>query len=196
MLRNKLALLMLVPALTLGLASCAADVDSGEDVEEAESEVTKSPLFGTFAAESNQVGALTQIALLSDATYHRTINLHCMQGYCVKGAQDGTYHPYRIRGMDYLALYPDNEAPAELYQFVLAGDTLRLQKANESTVFALQRTIEQAWCAEKHDCGMQNLPAGLCVGTWDCAESQNICAYSCRSLFEEDFPEGLEPPGW
>lgn len=77
------------------------------------------------------------------------------------------------------------------------------RRSNEhanSTAFVqrrvLQRTIEQAWCAEKHDCGMQNLPPGLCVGTWDCAESQNICAYACRSLFEEDFPEGLEPPGW
>lgn len=183
MLRTQLAFLALVPVMALGASACAGDLDSGEDVvESGAAMVAPNPdLFGTYRGDSKEVGTLPLVVLKSDGTYHRTIVVPCMPAGCAPVAEDGIYQLWGREGGHYITFYPDDGGYPDRFQYATAADTIRMRRMTDRKAFHLHKTINNAWCGEQTDCGLQNLPSGPCSGGgyW-CTIPQETCHYYCR----------------
>ncbi len=179
MLRTQLAFLALLPALALGWGACTGETDSGDDAvaEEGAAMVAPRPgLFGTFRGKPTALGGLTMLVLKSDGTYHRA-RLFVSETAPYAPADDGIYQITVRGGATMMTLYPNASDVVDRYQYVLAGDTLRVWPVDMRAWTTLKRTPDAAWCDVPRDCDLQNLPVGVCAGTWNCGG--NVCDYTC-----------------
>lgn len=183
MLRTKLALLALVPALALGYSACVGEADTEDPeavMEEEATIVAPDPaLIGTFRAVKLAVGQLALLVLKSDGTYHRGTLVACVTGPCNPASDDGKYTLWYRGGESFMTLYPDSRtASEERYQYYLRGSALRITRIGDPAWMTLGKTDGAAWCDVTNDCALQNLPVGPCATDWYCAT--NVCTYSCR----------------
>lgn len=181
MLRTHIAFCSLIPAFALGLLSCTGDattVDEETILEDEAAAVAPNPdLYGTFRSTMTRPGSMPLLVLMSDGTYHRGLSIACFTAPCKAVTEDGRYWISYREGTSYLTLYA-GDGEMDRYQFVLAGETLRIRRQSESIWVSMEKTVDASWCGEPVDCTLQNLPVGPCAGAWYCGS--NICNYSCR----------------
>lgn len=181
MFRKYLALLALVPAITLGYSACTGEGDTEDDEALLQDEAAIVPLnpalIGTFRNVKLQVGQLALLTLKSDGTYHRGTVVACITAPCPPVAEDGTYTLWYRWDDAFMSLYPDGSREVLKYQYLLRESTLRLHPMGTREWITLAKTEGAAWCAVDRDCALQNLPEGPCAADWYCAT--NTCHYSC-----------------
>lgn len=182
--RTPHALFALAPVLALGWPACTGspEIESDEPVaEDAAAMIAPDPdLAGTFRSQEIRAGALSLLVLKLDGTYHRGTVVACVTTPCPPVQDDGRYALWERGGETHLSLMPEGGTTslAERYRYALAGDTLRILRVGDRSWTSLQRTENEAWCAEPEDCSLQRLPVGPCAGEWQCASE--TCSYSCR----------------
>lgn len=180
MFRTQIVFLALLPALALGWAACAGEVDTEEDtvVEEGSAMVAPNQgLFGTFRSQPTMFGGISLLALKSDGTYHR-IRLIAQETTQYGPEDDGIYHVTSRGNVNQMTLYSNDSDAIDRYQYVLSKGTLRLMRSGARFWMTLERTPDAAWCGVPRDCSLQNLPIGPCAGAWYCGA--NTCDYLCR----------------
>lgn len=179
MLRAKFALLALIPVLAA--ASCSAE--TGDQPAETDLSIEARPaLIGTFKSDTFTVGALVQLVLKTDGTFHSGKVIACA-GFttpCDPAQQDGVYRLSSRDSYQIMSFYDPGGTLLERYQYEIAGDSLRLRRLEMKSAWRTLERANVAWCAAPSDCALQNLPVGPCAGTWMCEE--NACSYTCRPV--------------
>lgn len=202
MLRSRIAILGVIPALALGSLSCAADpVTEVEDVAEDETTLVAADraVYGTYRAIAVSLGEMPLLVLKTDGTYHRTIAMPCSTaGPCVPAQDDGQFAFRSGARETYLHLYSDTGGVGK-YEFVHVGGTIRLRLVGQTEFMSLRKTTDAPWCAEVYDCSVQNLEAPSCAGVWHCGAS--TCGYACmtdpvRVPEPVKDPDPTDPPGF
>lgn len=185
--------LLLAPALAS--AACAVGEEGTQPTSEvgtAESAaIVDNPVIGTYAAKGIGAGKLALLVLKTDGTYHSAQVVYCVIGPCPPVAVDGRYRQEIRADASFLTLMTDKYEIVAKYQYVLAGETLRLRNVYTPTTDGTWQSMERAvraWCSADTDCATQNLPVGPCAGAWLCG-AENTCSYECAPIASDGAPK-------
>jgi hypothetical protein len=136
-------------------------------------------LYGSWAGQIIG-GQLNSLVLMTDGQFHSTESLVCVKAPCDAAVSDGRYKVYAIDSRTYIEFGDPSLTATERYEYAVAAETLRLRPALPgSEWYALERAPD-AWCSNNLDCNAQNLPPGVCAGSYVCAKQQ--CAWTCGPI--------------
>ena len=183
MLRAGKTILALAPLILVGYAACAdpsGNTDpSGVAQEDDAAMWAKPPLVGTFRNADKNWG-IAVLTLKTDYTYHKEDGVVCVRAPCIGPQVNGKYTFSKRDGMNMLVLLDASGARVGVYNYKV-GDHETLYIAERGTdAWQTLHHSDVAWCAEPRDCGLQDLPVGICSGTWTCPE--NVCLYECGQI--------------
>ena len=138
-------------------------------------------LYGTWTGAITG-GQLNSLVLMSDGQFHSTESVVCIKAPCDAAERDGSYKLYTTDSRTYIDFGGPVSTIADRYEYSVAAETLRLRPLLplRSEWFALERA-EYAWCGNNQDCNVQNLPPGVCAGSYICGQ-QHRCAWNCGDI--------------